>query len=757
MRLAAIILAVTAPLLAIDDTSVERLTQTLNLAIASGDTPGAVLWVEHGNECKHWAQGDRATQPARESMTEDTIFDAASLTKVVATLPSIMLLIEREQVKLDAPVKDYLPEFASKVITVKHLLTHTSGLPAGIPKDLTNLDWKGYDAGIRHACACTSDTAPGTAFRYSDVNFILLGEIVHRVSGRSLDAFAKDEIFAPLKMSSTTFKPDTSLLQRIAPTENDEHGKLLRGVVHDPTSRRMGGVAGHAGLFSTAGDLARYARLMLRGEVEGVRLFKPETLRLLQTAQTPGTLPERRALGWDIDTKYSRPRGLVYPVGSFGHTGFTGTAMWMDPSSDSFYVLLTTRLHPDGKGDVRDLYEDIGTQVGQAVGAQRKEAPSSKFNERTVLNGIDVMERAHFKPLRGLRIGLITNQTGIDREKHSTIDLLHQAEGVTLVRLFSPEHGIRGELDQDTILDTKDVKTGLPVISLYAESRVPKPEALADLDALVFDIQDIGCRFYTYIATMKNCLEAAAKAHKRFIVLDRVNPVSGVAVQGPVELPDKKLFVSIHPVAIRHGMTTGELARMFNSESTLHADLTVIEVQGWQRAMWFDQTKLPWKNPSPNMRSLTAATLYPGIGLLEYAISVGRGTSTPFEVLGAPFIDGDDLARELRKAALPGIKFVPITFTPTTSIFEKQPCGGVRLRLEDRNAVNPLHVGLAIGHALHRLYPEQFDLVKFDKLMQHQPTITALKKGTALREIDALWDKEAAAFAERRKKFLLYP
>lgn len=370
MRLAVVLMfAFVSSALAMETTSVAPVTEAIGRAMAAGKLPGAVVWIEQGAQSRHWALGDRALVPQREAMTEDTIFDAASLTKVVATAPSMMLLIERGRVKLDAPVREYLPEFATADVTVRHLLTHTSGLPAEIPRDPAAPDWRGYEEGIRRACACRPDPAPGTVFRYSDVNFILLGEIVRRVSGRTLDEFARAEIFIPLGMKDTGFRPALEQRARIAPTERDAEGAMLRGVVHDPTSRRMGGVAGHAGLFTTAADLARYARVMLRGEVDGVRLLQPATLRLMQDTQSPATVPERRGLGWDIDTKYSRPRGRIFPIGSFGHTGFTGTALWIDPASDTFYVFLSSRLHPDGKGNVRDLYEEIGTEVARLVGA----------------------------------------------------------------------------------------------------------------------------------------------------------------------------------------------------------------------------------------------------------------------------------------------------------------------------------------------------------------------------------------------------
>ena len=349
---------------AFDAQGLAEVRAALDRAIAQKNIPGAVYWLEHGQEARHWAQGQRALEPGREPMTEDTLFDVASLTKVVATLPSVLLLLERGQLRLEASVQTYLPGFRHPGITVRHLLTHTSGLPASLPADPDQPHWRGYEEGIRRAFACQPDPAPGRLFRYSDVNFILLGEIVHRLSGRPLNVFAEQEVFIPLGMSATRFLPDLDHLERIAPTERDERGQPLRGVVHDPTSRRMGGVAGHAGLFSTAADLAKYARFMLRGGP----LLKPETLALMRRVQTPPTIQDRRGLGWDLDSSFSRVRGSLFGLGSFGHTGFTGTALWLDPATDSFFVLLTNRLHPDAKGQTKDLYPVVGTLSAKAIG-----------------------------------------------------------------------------------------------------------------------------------------------------------------------------------------------------------------------------------------------------------------------------------------------------------------------------------------------------------------------------------------------------
>ncbi len=738
-------------------------------AIKEGETPGAIFWMERDGAAYHRAYGQMALEPQALPNDEDTIYDVASLTKVLATTPSIMLLIERGQIQLDAPVCTYMTNFVGggkEAITVRHLLTHTSGLRPGI--SLTPA-WTGSIHAIELACAEKVQNPPGTHFRYSDINFITLGELVRVVSGRPLNEFVEREIYRPLRMKDSGFLPPASKFKRIAPTQRS-NGTMLRGVVHDPTSRCMGGVAGHAGLFTTASDMARFARMMLNeGSLGGTRIFKPQTVRLMTTVQSPEGIEDRRGLGWDIDSGYSRPRGAHFPLGSYGHTGWTGTAIWIDPFSRTFWLLLSNRVHPDGHGNVLPLEGQLGSLVAEAVrdfnfiyvpGAlaplPEKPAPAPKpLPTVPVLNGIDVLVKSNFAPLQGLRVALISNHTGADRERRSTIDLLHEAPGVKLVALFGPEHGIRGDKDEK-VGDGVDQKTGLPVYSLYGATRKPKPEQLKDLDALVFDIQDIGCRFYTYISTMGNCLEAAGQAHLKVFVLDRVNPIAPAGIDGPL-WEGERSFTAFHRIPVRHGMTVGELARMFNRECGFNADLTIIPVQGWKRDFWYDQTLLPWINPSPNMRSLTEATLYPGIGLLETtALSVGRGTGTPFEVVGAPYIDDVQLAKELNAAGLPGLRFVPVRYTPTASVFEGKECGGVSIVLSSRDQGVVMDAGLLIAATLHRLHPDKFNIDKFNNLLGDTNTIAALKAGKSITDIRKTWEAGLDDFRKRREPFLLY-
>jgi len=760
-----------------DPGSLAKIDIAVNQAIAESRLPGAVLWLEHQGISYRKHYGQRALVPEPEPMTEDTIFDAASLTKVLATTPAVMLLWERGKVKLDAAVQAYIPEFkgdGKEEITVRQLLTHTSGLRPDLsltPK------WSGYDTAIQIACAEKLLSKPGTFFRYSDINFFLLGEVVQRASGRKLEQFVREEIYQRLKLTDTGYLPPDTQRPRIAPTEPGEDG-MLRGVVHDPTARRMGGVAGHAGIFTTISDVARYARMLMNGgELDGVRIFKAETVKLMTSVQTPDAIPARRGLGWDIDSGYSRPRGEVFPIGSYGHTGFTGTCLWIDPFSKTFWILLSNRVHPNGKGNILPLQARLGTLAAEAVrdfdfdivpgalaarsaspAATNSPAPSTHDTGETafgVLNGIDVLVKQKFAPLKGLRIGLITNPSGHDRHREPTIELLKKAPEVQLKVLFSPEHGISGSFDE-AVRDSVDERTGLKVFSLYGERHAPTSEQLTNLDALVYDIQDVGCRFYTYITTLGLSMEAAAKAGLKFFVLDRVNPINGVTVDGPV-LTAKSTFVGYHKLPVRYGMTLGELAQMYKAEHNLKLDLTVVPLEGWKREMWFDQTAQPWSNPSPNMRSLTEAILYPGVGLLERtAVSVGRGTGTPFEVIGAPYIQEVKLAAELNQAGLTGVRFVPVRFTPTSSVFKGESCGGVNILLTDREHCEVVEAGLGMGRILHRLYPQQFGVEKMDILLGHAATIDAIKAGQSHAQIKASWADGLEDFKNRRAKFLIY-
>jgi uncharacterized protein YbbC (DUF1343 family)/CubicO group peptidase (beta-lactamase class C family) len=708
-------------------------------AISDGLIPGAVIIVGHDGKIVHRkAYGSRALVPARENATVDTIYDIASLTKVVATTPAIMRLYEQGKIEVDDPVTKYLPEFqgGKSNITIRNLLTHYSGLRPDLDIDPA---WAGYETGIRKALTDKPAGPPGQNFVYSDINFELLGEVVRRVSGKPLDQFAREQIFEPLGMRETMFKPPASLIPRIAPTEVDAStGKPLRGVVHDPTARYMGGVAGHAGVFSTADDLARYAQAML-----DMRFFAPATIALFTSPASPPDHPIRRGLGWDIDSPYSSNRGDIFPRGtSYGHTGFTGPALWIDPTSKSFVVIMTNRVHPKGGRSINEWRRNIATIAARGLDLGPK--------NHATLTGLDVLEQEAFASLKGARVGLLTNQTGLDRQGRRNVDVMIAA-GVKVAALFAPEHGITGIKDQPDIADSRDQATGLPVFSLYFDSRFRlTPEMLKGIDLLVFDIQDVGVRFYTYNCTMLFALEAAARAKLPFYVLDRPNPITGVHVEGPMLDTNFQSLTGCSSLPVRHGLTPGELATMANAERQWNADLHVIKLQHWQRGDWFDSTGLPWIEPSPNIRSLTAATLYPGLALIESSknYSVGRGTDAPFEQIGADWIRGVELADFLNARYIPGIRVYATHLTPKAE--------GVRFVITDREQFDSVRLGLEVAYALHKLYPGKIDFELSKQLIGNRKVIDALKAGDDPLVIEQGLMNDIAAFTNRRRPFLLY-
>jgi len=701
------------------------------------------------------AYGRRAVKPAPEAMTVDTVFDLASITKPVATATAIMRLVEEGKLRLSDPIATHIPEFAAngkEKLTVHDLLTHQSGLIA----DNAIEDYAdGPAKAVERIWNLTPLHPAATKFIYSDVNFIVLGQLVERISGESVAAFAERATFEPLGMTETGYQPAEPLRTRAAPTEERE-GRWMRGEVHDPRAWKLGGVAGHAGLFGTATDLARYATMMLRGgELEGVRVLAPETIAVM-TRGWPIPGGGFRGLGWDKRSPLSSNRGDLLTESAFGHGGFTGTALWIDPALDLYVIFLSNRVHPDGKGLVNPLIARIASAAAGAI-AESRGVPQAA-TDRPVLTGIDVLVRDNFRQLAGKKVALITNHTGLDRQHRRTGSLLAKADGVTLVAIFGPEHGASGTFDQANVPDGTDEETGVPVKSLYGKTKRPTAEMLADVDTIVFDIQDIGCRFYTYVSTMLEAMKAAAEHKKAFVVLDRPNPIDGTSIAGPRVDDGRGTFVGCHPIPLRHGMTVGELAKMFAADLKLDLDLTVVACEGWRRADAFDATGLEWVNPSPNMRSLTEAFLYPGIGLLEFTnLSVGRGTDTPFEVIGAPWLDGRALADALAARRIPGVGFVPIRFTPDASKFKGASCSGVNIAVTDRAALDPVRVGLEIAVALRRLYPQEWEIDKLDLLLLHKATLEALRSGADADTVLEQSRDGLKEFGRRRQPHLLYP
>jgi uncharacterized protein YbbC (DUF1343 family)/CubicO group peptidase (beta-lactamase class C family) len=747
-------------------------------AIRDGKTPGAVVLVGHrGQVVYRRAFGHRALEPKKRPMTVDTIFDLSSLTKVVATTPALLQLVERGKLRIDDPVAKYWPEFQAHgkgQITVRQLLTHYSGLPAELdlkPK------WWGYKTALQKIVAESPIAPPGTRFLYSDVNFIILGELISRLSGVPLDVYCEGNIFIPLEMKDTSFKLPPNKRDRLALTQHkgEKSGKRLWWEVHDPMAYYMGGIAGHAGLFSTAEDLAIFAQTLLQGgSTKKGRILSPLMVEKMTTPQSPPNKMVLRGLGWDIDSPFSSGRGELFPVGAYGHTGYTGTSLWIDPVSETYIILLTNRVHPGGKGDVVPLRSQIATIVGAALGVAAAEQVRSSGRSLTsyfelmksysgsglrsgrVKTGIDVLAAKKFAPLAGLRVGLITNHSGIDAAGRRTIDLIANARRVKLISIFSPEHGLFGDVDEK-IPHAKEPVTGLPVYSLYGEVNRPTEKMLEGLDALIFDAQDAGVRYYTYVTTMAYAMEAAAKRRIPFYLLDRPNPINGSVVQGPVLDKDLQSFVGYFPMPVRHGMTVGELAQMFNAENKIGAKLHVIPMQGYERTDWYDETGLLWVNPSPNLRTLAQATLYPGVAMVEGAnVSVGRGTNSPFELLGAPWINGRDLAAYLNSRKIQGVRFLPVDFMPNGSRYERQLCHGVQAILVDRQALDSPALGVEIASALYRLYPGDFQLDKSLLLIGSYEVLRAIKNGQDPNSIVLNWQSPLAEFCNLRSKYLLY-
>jgi SSS family transporter len=831
-----------------------RVSTLINEAITAKKLPGAVVLIGHNDEVVfEQAYGNRALEPNIEPMTKDTIFDMASLTKCLATATAMMQLYEAGKFEFDDPIAKYLPAFVAngkENVTIRQLLTHYSGLPADVDlKDPWGLAAPDKAEGIRRAMESPLESKPGTTFKYSDINFITLGTLVEKLSGQSLDVYTQQHIFTPLQMHNTTFHPfdrvcgphqvhgaaiaidpETELhptsnsplcpshswiifsIPATAPTAHDDElnaqvnpnfDHLLRGTVHDPTTRRMGGVAGHAGVFSTAADISLFAQSLLDKLLHNTGPFplKQSTLQLMTTPQQPATAqpgatiftPDgkpttgiaTRGFGWDINTAFSRPRGEIFPIGSFGHTGFTGTSLWMDPGSNTYVILLANAVHPHGNPPISALRGQVATAAARALGLRSNESA-----QQTQI-GIDVLQSTHFVALLEaahrhndhLRLGLLTNQTGLDSSGHRTIDILnHSIPQVELKTLFSPEHGILGAKDTAHIANDTDPITHLPVISLYGpkdSDRRPTTEALKDLDAVVIDLQDAGVRFYTYESVVGYFLEAAAKEkaaghNLEIILLDRPNPINGIAVQGPVSDSGRESYINYMPLPIRHGLTLGELARYINGENRhpastspnvqlpLNATLSVVPMQHWNRTQFFDDTRLPWTNPSPNLRSLTAAILYPGLALLDSTnVSVGRGTDKPFEHIGAPFIDAPSLADYLTKRNIPGVSFSPITFSVNEESNNYPSHGktipGIAFTLTDRDTLDSPELGIELISALQRFYPAQFNLVKTEALIVSINTMLAIKNNEDPRAISASWKTDLEAFRQRRQPYLLYP
>ena len=673
--------------------------------------------------------------------TPQTIFDLASLTKVVATTPAVMRLAEQGKLKLDTPVHSYLPLLSARqlrAITSRQLLLHSSGLPSVVWAGARSDGRKQILPRIRKA---KMKARPGARYSYSDTGFIVLGELAARLGGARLDALTRGHLFGPLGMCNTGFNPPPAVHGRVVSPWPDgtKHGQ-----VYDPLAARLDGVAGHAGLFGSADDVARFGQMMLQGgQLQGQRVFTAATVAAITRPVTLAGRRRARGLGWDMEPLRGAP-------GAYGHTGYTGTSLWIDPARQLVVVLLTNRTRLQPPKSVTALRRRIANLVLGSIGTPPQQ-PVQTGLDRAVADG--------FAALKGRRVGLITNRAAVDRQGRWIVDLLAQrAPKVEVKALFVPEHGLSAA--QDEHISDGAYRSGaksIPVYSLFGHRRRPAPEALAGLDTLVFDVPTIGVRFYTYLSTLGWAMEEAARHKLRFVVLDRPDPLGGLVIQGPLSSSARRTSTNYHPLPTRYAMTLGEVARYFAAERGLKVKLQVIRAAGWRRGQMFQHQGLPWRNPSPNIRSWRQALLYAGVGMVEATnLSVGRGTDSPFQLVGAPWINGPALAARLNRFKLPGLHWVAASFTPSASRQRGKQCHGVRVVLVDPRRVNPVRAGVALAAAIWQLYPRRWKTRLLHGLLHHPPTTRAIVAGRPAEAIPGCWRAGQARFRALRKKYLLY-
>jgi uncharacterized protein YbbC (DUF1343 family) len=710
----------------------EAIESLVERAIARGELPGCVVEIgTHVGPLYTRAFGERT---AGEAMTLDTLFDLASLTKPF-TAAAVAKLVEQHKLALDDRVGRHLASFArqdKREITVRHLLLHTSGLPKVSPL-------ADFEAGREHTIARIAQlrlvSRPGVKFEYSDLGYIVLGELIRRVSGEPLERFLDRELLAPLGLDAG-YGPVK--VARAAPTEVRD-GRTIRGVVDDPRAYRLGGSAGHAGLFATAEAVGRFARMLLGGgELDGKRVLA-RGLRAVVEPVPAGA--HRRTAGFDVESPYALGRPLGFSPRAFGHGGYTGTSLWVDPAADLYVVLLSNRVHSGARATIHPLASSIGDV---ALGAR---TPSG------FALGIDVLARERFARLRGRKVALLTHLAARDSAGATTLARIEGAPSATLLSLLTPEHGLSGS-EEGHVADRK--KGALPVYSLFGATRRPTVDMLRGVDTLVIDLVDVGARFYTYMATTLAALEVAGELGIHVLLLDRPNPLDGAHVEGPVSEPAFASFVNYHPLPLRHGLSAGELARLLVAERKLSVKLEVVRLEGWDRRAWSGADTRPWVPPSPNLGTKEQALLYPAVALVEGTnVSVGRGTERAFRVVGAPFIRGEQLAAALQREQLAGLSIRATRFVPKVGPHRGREIAGVELTISNADAFSAAHTGLAIVRALLVLCPE-WQSQRMERMVAHAATIAALRAGVPLASIVQSWREELAAFAEKRTRALLY-
>lgn len=720
-----------------------RLYEAFVKALKDSNAPGGVAYVGAGDECLLFAaQGYRQLVPEKHEAKKDTIYDLASLTKVIATTTAVMLLRDEGKLELDAPASKYVNVPAFNQFTLRHLLTHTSGLVAGKPfyRDCSDMSTM-----IAMYGDVPRDWPAGSRYRYSDAGFMILGRAAEQASGEALDAFCARRIFEPLKMRHTGFKPPEKWARDCAATEECAwRKKVIQGVVHDENAYAVGGVSGHAGLFSTAEDLATFCRALLAGAI-----LPAETLdEMLALGQTPCW--PWQGLGWQLDPWISRPMGFLPVRKAFGHSGWTGTSIWMDRDAQLYAILLSNTCHPRRTG------RDNGTLRHTFYAGVAAEQPPRPRNTHT---GLDRLLQEDFAPLRGSAIGLLTHHAAVDELGRHILDVLKLAPDVTLKVLYSPEHGIRGQAEAGAKVDSE--KGAVPVVSLYGDRAAPSATELAGIDYFVVDLQDVGARYYTYAHTLRNCMKACATAKKPMLVLDRPNPVCGSILEGPLAERDDSA-VCWAPVPVRHGMTFGEIALYLQKKYFAATGLTVMlhTLDNWGRDLFFGDTDLPWVPPSPNIRTPDAALLYIGACLFEGTnVSEGRGTHQPFQVIGAPWLDVDRVLARVRPEDRLGCELREAHFVPASipgraaqPKYMNERCRGFALYPSDRKALRPFRLALALLGAIAAEHPRvfQWNPAHFDALAGSSLLRERIARGEDAGAIVASYEPALHAFGEAR-------
>lgn len=716
----------------------------LSRAVKAARVPGAVLYVgDLENEHFLGAYGDRQLIPNRRPAEVDTVYDLASLTKVVCTATAILQLEESGRLNLDDSVDQYLPVQRMNAITLKHLLTHTAGLvPVERYFESMNAIEEILQDGSNNGMLHPTDYHHA----YSDLGYMILGKVVEVVSQMSLDLYCQRHIFGPLEMNRTAFNPPKSWKENCAATEDDRvwRNRLVHGEVHDENCSAIGGVSGHAGLFSTASDLAKFCRGLLSG-----KLISSDTLAGMVAFGIKPLYPWQ-ALGWQVDPWLTKKTGFLPSRKAFGHTGWTGTSMWLDAETGLFSVLLSNSCHPDRiDRDNETLRREVYVPIA-------KEFYSSTNSH----SGLDRLIRENFGRIQGRRIALLTNHAAIDQSGRHILDVLPDCPDLKLVRLFSPEHGIRGQAEAGEKVDGQD--SAVPVTSLYGQQKEPTRDELKGIQLFVIDLQDIGARYYTYMATMKRCIEACAKSRVPILVLDRPNPLGGVILEGPIAQETESL-VSCSEIPIRHGMTMGELATWFAQHdlNRYKPNITVNYLDSWQPDRWLPECSLPWRAPSPNMPTAETALLYIGTCLFEGTnLNEGRGTDTPFMIFGAPWLNAAGVLERLKSVDAPGLTLAAEIYTPrsipgksTNPKFLDTECQGIRLTITDPREVRAFRTTLALLIAIRALHSDTLEFNDMFSILAGGPDLrNRIEADESVETIIQAYEEDLATFDNKRPR-----